>query len=366
MTKKIDRAFEEAIVSGVFPAADVLVAKNGEVAFEAAYGNARKGTCFDIASLTKPFSTAALAMTLVAEKLLTLDDTVYQWLAGARRPEHKEITAKLLLEHTSGLPAWQPYFRELPMSMIGTEAGKRIILDNCYNEMLVAKPGSKTIYSDIGYIILGEMIEQAGGAKLDELFDMHIAKPLKLEDTFFNRIIGAPIQTSKKKTDSSSHHKRIAPTEDCPWRERVIRGEVHDQNAYALGGVAGHAGLFSTAGDLHTLTKELVACWRGNGSLVPTAVAKEFMKVGDKKPEGDAFTLGWMRPSRKNSSSGHFFSPQSIGHLGYTGCSIWIDLAKDFWIILLTNRVHPSSTNEKIKTFRPKIHDLIFEEIISD
>lgn len=386
MTKVIDEAFDEAITNGAFPAADILVAKNGEVAFASHYGDARTNTCFDIASLTKPICTATLAMTLIADGLLKLDDNVYQWLAGARKPFHRSITVRELLNHTSGLPAWQPYYRELPMSHIGTESGKNFILQECYNEEIVAEPGAKTIYSDIGYIILGEIIEQAGGAPLDELFAKHVAKPLGIADTFFVRVDAAHFGTTSKKTTTSADqhvpmprhgiagerserklgvHRRFAPTEDCPWRERVIHGQVHDQNAFALGGIAGHAGLFSTALDIHKFTRELTRCYSGESKWIEQGLVKEFLQYNTAKPEGDAFVLGWNRPSKRNSASGHKFSPNSIGHLGYTGCSIWIDLSKDFWIILLTNRIHPSSTNEKIKGFRPKIHDLIYEELIA-
>lgn len=385
MSGAIDRAFKDAIAGGIFPAADLLVANGGEIVYSSRYGDAREHTCFDISSLTKPVSTATLAMMLVAEGLLKLDDTVYQWLAGAREPHHKQMTVRYLLNHTSGLPAWHPYYRELPISLVGTEAGKRLVLDSCYSEPLLSEPGGKTLYSDTGYILLGEIIEQAGGEPLDALFAQNISKPLGLHDTFFVRSVGAPIPTSQRHTDTTAdqhvptpkhgfpkerrrkteeEHMRFAPTEDCPWRERVIHGEVHDQNAYALGGAAGHAGLFSTAEDLHKFTLALVSSYRGKSDWLTQEVVRTFITEAKAKPEEEEFVLGWNRPSRRNSASGRNFSPNSIGHLGYTGCSIWIDIEKDFWIILLTNRINPSSTNQKIKSFRPQIHDLIYKELI--
>ncbi len=383
MNKAIDRIFEEAVSAGAFPAAELCAGRGGEIAYAAHYGNSRPETCFDIASLTKPFCTATVAMQLVAEGLLKLDDSVYQWLAGARQPVHRQITVRHLLNHTSGMPAWQPYYREMPSELIGTEAGKRLLLGECYNEPPVAEPGQKTIYSDIGYILLGEILEQAAGAPLDELFSRRVAKPLGLQESFFLRVkhgIGGRrsygsadqhVPTPKhgfpgeRRERMAGEHRRFAPTEDCPWRERVVHGEVHDQNAYALGGVAGHAGIFSTARELHRFTAELTRCYRGESKWIPQPVVREFLQVNTQKPEGDAFVLGWNRPSRRNSASGHHFSANTIGHLGYTGCSIWIDLNEDFWIILLTNRIHPSSTNERIKAFRPKIHDLIYDEVIA-
>lgn len=386
MNKAIDSAFVDAIACGVFPAADLLVANGGETIYSAQYGDAREHSCFDIASVTKPVSTASLAMMLVAEGLLKFDDTAYQWLAGAREPWHKQITVAHLMNHTSGLPKWQPYYRELPQSLVGTEAGKRLILDSCYAEPLLSAPAAETRYSDPGYIMLGEIVEEAGGAPLDVLFMQRIAHPLHLSDTFFVRNVGAKAATTARRTSTSAdqhvptpkhgipserpmqkagEHRRFAPTEDCPWRERVIHGEVHDQNAYALGGVAGHAGLFSTAADLNRFTLELVKSWRGESNFLPTDILKGHMIEVKANPAGEVFVLGWMRPSRSSSSAGSHFSTNSIGHLGFTGCSIWIDLREDFWIILLTNRIHPSSMNEKIKTFRPHIHNLIYDGIIA-
>lgn len=385
MNKTIDSAFKKAIVDGVFPAADLLVAKGGEVLYAQHYGDARDRTCFDISSVTKPVAAVTIAMMLAAEGLLKTDDTVYQWLPGARKPWHRQMTILNLINHTSGLPTWQPYYRELPISLIGTEAGSRFILDACYEEALLAKPGEKTIYSDIGFMMLGEILKQAGNAPLDTLFAQKVAKPLGLVDTFFVRLTGSPMAASAKRTDTKpdkhvptpkhglpserpsrkdDEHRRFAPTEDCPWRERVIHGEVDDQNAFALGGVAGHAGLFSTAADLHKFTMALTRAYQGESDFLPHELVRGLLGEGKTKPEGDEFVFGWNRPSKRNSASGRHFSVNSIGHLGYTGCSIWIDLSKDFWIILLTNRIHPSTTNQKIKIFRPQIHDLIFDELV--
>ena len=386
MTRKIESAFQNAISDGVFPAADVLVAKGGEIVYRGSFGQARESTCFDIASLTKPVATATLTMMLASEGLLKLDDTVYQWLPGARLPVHKLITVADIMNHVSGLPAWQPYYRELPFSLVGTEEGQRIILDSCYSEEPVSEPGQVTLYSDIGYIILGEILGHAGSAPLDRLFAERISGKLGLSDTFFIRVKAGEPQTTSRRTKTrpdqhvpiprhgapderparkAGEHRRFAPTEDCPWRERVIHGEVHDQNAYALGGVAGHAGLFSTASDIHRFALELTRCYRGESNWIRPEVVRDFLKEGRQKPEKEQFVGGWNRPSQKNSASGRRFSPNSIGHLGYTGCSMWIDLNSDYWVVLLTNRIHPTSTNQKITAFRPAIHDLIYDELIA-
>jgi CubicO group peptidase (beta-lactamase class C family) len=154
----------------------------------------------------------------------------------------------------------------------------------------------------------------------------------------------------------------IAATQRCPWRKRVLEGEVDDDNAYAMGGVAGHAGLFSNARDIHLLISRLRVCYLGADTFVPSALARGFFER-QKTAAGGTYALGWDTPSAENSSSGRRFSTHSIGHLGFTGASIWWDLEKDCYIILLTNRVHPSRENEKIKDFRPLIHDLVMTSL---
>lgn len=389
MSAKVDREMKKAVSSGVFPAADLLVAKNGEEIFHGRYGDAREGSCFDIASITKPICTATLCMMLVEEGLIKLEDSVYQWLGGAREPHHKQMLISNLLEHTSGLPRWQPYYRELPLDLVGTGGGEKFLLESCFGEPLVCKPGEKTIYSDVGYILLGEVIEQAAGAPLDVLFANRIARPLNLTETFFVRSIGKPSYTGRRTFATSDQHvptpkssppekrgekkRRFMPTEDCPWRERVIHGEVHDQNTYALGGVSGQAGLFSTASDVNQFVYEFVRCYFGESDWIPQgAIARfinkeRFSKLSSRRKSSkgeETFFGGWNIPSVDNSSSGHYFSNESIGHLGYTGCSLWLDLKKKFWVVLLSNRIHPSITNEKIRGFRPLIHDLIYEELL--
>lgn len=346
MNENVDQAMRQAVSSGVFPAANLLIGRAGEILHEGFYGNCRTGTCFDIASLTKPICTATLAMQLAHEGLLKLTDTVYQWLGGARQPIHKEITVEHLLNHTPGLPAWRNYYRELPEEVIGTEGGKRWILEAIYKEEIGISPGARCIYSDLGFILLGQLIEEAVQSPLDKLFESRVAKPLGLQNTFFVKNLPFSSPHPLRSTQHAAQ-KRLAPTEDCPWRGRVIKGEVHDPNAYAMGGVAGHAGLFSTASDIHKFISSQLTYLRG---LVP------------RQP--GTYILGWDTPSRQGSAAGRYFSRHSIGHLGYTGCSLWIDLDKDFWVILLTNRIYPTATNEKIKIFRPQIHNLAYREFI--
>jgi CubicO group peptidase (beta-lactamase class C family) len=154
----------------------------------------------------------------------------------------------------------------------------------------------------------------------------------------------------------------IAPTENCPWRKKILCGEVHDDNAYAMGGVAGHAGIFSSARDIHYLLARLQRCLLGKDSFLSQALVKEFL-AKDESVKNSTFALGWDTPAAAKSASGSYFSARSVGHLGFTGASVWWDLDKLCHIILLTNRVHPSRKNEKIRDFRPHIHDLIMKAL---
>ena len=197
------------------------------------------------------------------------------------------------------------------------------------------------------------------------LADEKIFKPLGLKNSFFRIIDKTPWSNEKfipvfsQKKDFSNFI--FAPTEDCPWRGEVVVGYVHDQNSYAMGGVSGHAGLFSNVKDLNKIISELVLSFKGKSSFVSSEVIKKFWE----KSSSDLgnFRLGWDSPSRPMSQSGRYFSDNSVGHLAYTGCSLWVDLKQDYWVILLTNRVNPSATNHKIKAFRPKIHDKIYAEL---
>ena len=378
--KAIEQLMQQGIDRGIFPAASLLIGTPNQILFDQHFGQAREGTCFDIASLTKAVSTATLCMQFYAEDLIKMGDTLFQWLGGARQPFHKEVSVEYLLCHKGGFPAWQAYYRELPLDMVGTEEARQRIRNACLEEPPFFRPGAQCVYSDLGYILLGEILAEVGIVSLDVLFQHRIAIPLSLKDTFFVRNMGNPIKPTQKRgyttatqhvptgegnaeTVSRTKSRRFAPTEDCPWRERVVHGEVHDQNAYAMGGVAGHAGLFSTTKDLHRFISELVQCYHGKSDWIPAEIVQTFLDYPHKPGE---FVLGWDTPKAKGSLAGQYFSVKTIGHLGYSGCSMWIDLAKNFWVILLTNRIHPNATNEKIRAFRPRLHDLIAKELTSE
>ena len=351
----------KAIEQKVFPGAALLVASKGDVLYREFFGNATllpspepvaEKTLFDIASLTKPVSTAMLTLAAVKEKGLPLNGTVSRYLEGFREEDKGKITIRHLLKHTSGLPAWRPYYEEIARehpNAVGKRESRQHYLEKISQEPLDMPVAYQRIYSDLGFILLGILIEDFWGMTLDQIFLGNVATPLEMKDTFY---IPAGAREPRP-------YERFAATEESVWRKKLIRGEVHDDNAYTLGGIAGHAGLFSTVDDLHRFLVAFEKGYRDQHPLLSRDLVHEF--VGPKVK----LKLGWDTPSQDDSQAGKYFSKNSIGHLGYTGCSFWADLDQDFHVILLTNRVHPSSKNEAIKEFRPKIHDIIYEELIA-
>jgi CubicO group peptidase (beta-lactamase class C family) len=229
-------------------------------------------------------------------------------------------------------------------------------LEQIHREAPLSEPGAQALYSDLGFMVLGEIIETISGTNLDVFFHDRIAQRLKLRSTAFIDLTRCSTSLSQFEEDE------IAPTELCPWRKKVLCGEVQDDNAFAAGGVAGHAGLFSSAGDIHKMVAQLDRCLQGRDSFLPQELIQEFFTKNDSVP-GSTYALGWDTPAPEKSSSGMHFSRTTVGHLGFTGTSLWWDLEKNCHVILLTNRVHPNRNNERIKQFRPKIHDLIMQAI---
>jgi serine-type D-Ala-D-Ala carboxypeptidase len=301
----------------VFPAAQLIAVDHFSLVYERAVGECDPETLFDIASLTKPLSTTTLALMALEEGALALDD----------RPR-KELTVEQLLTHSSGLPAWK---------LLG--ATRADVLRAVAAEPLESPPGSVARYSDLGFILLGATVENALGESLDAAFARRIASPLGIGTTF-----------------NPQERGRCAPTEG------ELRGIVHDENARAMGGVAGHAGLFSTARDVSRIVHALVAAWHGVRStstprLLPPVRVRQ-MWTPSTVP-GSTWCLGWDRPAATSSSAGERWPKDGVGHLGFTGCSIWIDPPRARWVILLSNRVHPTRANDAIKQFRPELHDAL-------
>ncbi|MCF8068168.1 MAG: beta-lactamase family protein [Desulfobacterales bacterium] len=346
--EKTDVLMQRAIEDGVFPGAVLLVAKKDEIIFHKAYGqtNISNGekvtvdTLFDLASLTKPLATTPAIMILVQKKKLFLGQQLASIIPEFKGTDKAPITIRNLLCHRSGLPAWLPYYKRLVL--IEPEKRKHALHELLVNEPLVNAVGQRTLYSDLGFIILNWVIETITGTSLDCFVGKHIYKPLGLENLFF-------LSPGEKQSE-----KVFAATEDCPWRGNVLSGAVHDDNTYVLGGVEGHAGLFGTAGSIHKVLVELLAAYQhGRDTFFPTVYTRQFFSRQDKTD----WALGFDTPSSTDSSSGTLFSRNSVGHLGFTGTSFWMDLDRSIIIILLSNRIHPSRDNLKIKEFRPILHN---------
>src|SRR3990172_4632533 len=354
----VESAFQEAVAQGVFPGAVVLVSKDGEIVFEQAFGSRslipektplKPNTIFDLASLTKPLATTVAIMILVREKKIRLDDQITRFIPMFGVFGKSTATFRQMLNHSSGLPAWKPFHEEIVklekagrINFVASRAAKSFVYEQIHREKPLSAPGAQGLYSDLGFMILGESVEVVSSATLERFCQDRIFKPLGLRSTAFVDL------TQLRTRRLQPVEEMIAPTENCPWRKRILCGEVHDDNAYAMGGVAGHAGLFSSSRDIHALLACLDRCLRGKEDFLPASLLEEFLAKDEKIPNS-AYALGWDTPATDKSSSGEFFSPRSVGHLGFTGTSIWWDLEKNFHVILLTNRVHPTRKNEKIR-----------------
>jgi beta-N-acetylhexosaminidase len=346
------RLLESAVGEGVTPGGVLAVGHNnhltihplGRFTYNAKSPAVKRDTIYDVASLTKVVATTSIAMRLVEAGVLHLDAPVANylpaWAAGPQSPWRAKATLADLLRHSAGLAAHREFYREAK--------GHAAVVARALAEPLEYEPGTRILYSDLDFMLLGEIIRQVTGEPLDRIAAREIFQPLGLTNSLFCPPRGL--------------RPRIAPTEnDSAWRKRQLWGEVHDQNASAMGGVAGQAGLFSTAGDLAVFCQMLL-----NGGiyahrrLLSRSTIDNF--TARQTIAGTSRALGWDVPT-EDSSSGHFFSPKSFGHTGFTGTSIWIDPEKRLFVVLLTNRVHPSAENIQIRHLRPALHDSVVQSL---
>lgn len=342
---------EEAVANDIFPGGVLLVAAADSVVFFEAYGYAdvfskrpmTKETVFDLASLTKPLATTLVVMQLVSQHKLRLDQNLGSILPLLYNSDKSRITLKQLLCHTSGLCDYRPYYESL--DKLPPERRKDALRDFLVNEPLITPPGVKVLYSDLGFMLLNWAVEQVSERRLDQFVDAEIYALLGIENLFF-----IPL-------DSEPRNVQFAATERCPWRGTLIDGVVHDENAYAVGGIEGHSGLFGTAADVCRLLCVLLndLCGKSENILFK----KELLQTFLRRDGSDGRALGFDAPSSTGSSCGQYFSKKSVGHLGFTGTSFWMDLERGIIVILLTNRVHPSRDNVEIKAFRPQLHDIV-------
>jgi serine-type D-Ala-D-Ala carboxypeptidase len=369
---RVEKAMEEAVATRVFPGAVLLVNKDGQVVYHRAFGNRSlepevtplsEDTIFDLSSLTKPLATATAFLHLVRDRKLLIDDRVTRLFHNFGVHGKTHVTFRHLLAHCSGLPGWRPYYKEIikverggRVNFLCSQGAKQHVFEMIHREKPESDPGRNVVYSDLGFMLLGEAIEEISCLTLDRFCQERIFKPLGLRSTSFIDLSLVRTRRLVPVTDM------IAPTERCEWRKKIICGEVHDDNAYAMGGLAGHSGLFSSAADVNVLLSRLRDAYFGKGSLLPEAIMREAF-TRDRTVAQSPRTLGWDTPAATGSAAGTRFSKNTVGHLGFTGTSMWLDLDKAVHVVLLSNRVHPSRNNDKIKDFRPVIHDLVMEAI---
>lgn len=345
----VDSLMSKGIADSVFPGSVLLIAQRGKVIYRKPFGKytyentaveISEESMFDIASLTKVLGTTSAAMFLYDEGKIKLDEYVKTYLPEFAANGKEKVTVRNILLHNSGLPAFKPFYKYLSKA--------EDVVADIMNTKLNSAPGEKYVYSDLGIITLQKIIEKISGKTLDEYLKEKLFVPLKLEHIMFN----PPVE----------YQYYCVPTEfDKEWRHSLIKGKVHDETSYLLNGIAGHAGLFSTAADAAVIMQVLM----NNGSyggkqFFKSATVEEWTKVQNEKSTRG---LGWDTKSEENSSAGTKFSQNSFGHTGFTGTSIWADKERDLFVILFTNRVYPTRDNKKIIKFRPKLHDAIIDAV---
>lgn len=347
------RLLTDAIANHVFPGASLAVTHNGSLIASHAFGQftyditspaVQPNTVFDLASLTKVLATTPAAMILYERGLLPLDapmaDLLPEFTAIApadKLEQRRAITIRMLLAHSSGLPAYVKLFET-------TNTRDKLLRAACATP-LVATPGSKAEYSDIGFILLGEILARLANEPLDVFAGRGVFAPLGMKHTRFN-------PPAELRSD-------IPPTEeDRTFRQRIIQGEVNDENASVMEGVSGHAGLFAPATDVSLFAECML---RGGPPIIRPDTVELFTRR-ETSPEGTSRTLGWDTPS-KPSTSGQYFSSHSFGHLGFTGTSLWIDPERRLSVTLLTNRIWPDRSCRTIREVWPLLHDAIVEAL---
>ena len=343
---------ENGIAARAFPACSIAVTFRGELVAHKAVGRftydpaspeVTTGSIFDLASLTKVVATTAMAMILYERGLLDLEAPVTaivpEFAGGSDDSDsrRREITLRMLLAHSSGLPTYEKLFLRAKT--------REDLLQAAFTTPLAAAPGARAEYSDIGFIILGVVLERLADESLDVFCQREVFGPLGMTHTTFN-----PANTLKNSVPPTS--------DDRTFRQRIIQGEVQDENASILGGIAPHAGLFSTAEDLAIFAHAML----NGGYPILRSSTVELFSRRESAPEGTSRALGWDTPSAP-SQSGKYFLPRSFGHLGYTGTSLWIEPARQLSISFLTNRTWPDCENQAIKQVRPAFHDAVIEAL---
>lgn len=365
-----------AVQEEVFPGAVVVVGKNGQEVYRQAAGYrccrqegetsaalATPELVYDIGSLTKQLVTTTILMRLAEAGRLKLDDRLVRHLQSFSVQGKSDVTVAHLLAHCSGLPASQPFYEELlrqnstaRLGIIASRGAREYIYNALTRSTLKYKCGTRELYSALGFIVLGNLLETLTGIDLARLARKQVFAPLGLSSTSFIDLVQIKQKGIQPVTDM------IAPTEDCEWRGRVLCGEVHDENAWVMGGIAGHSGVFSCATDLHRFAQELLRAYHGQSSYLTARTVQTFWQTAPFV-NGATWCLGWQRPTEGNDALDSGFSDYAVGHNSTTGCSLWIDPAQNLSIVLLSNRINPTRANRKIQEFRRQLFGRIVRSV---
>ncbi len=350
------RLLKAGVSGGVFPGAAACIAyrKGGKNVFvHASAGNlgpdlpaVESSSPYDLASLTKPF-VAMTALRMVADGRLRLESSAFSLMSDARCGLDPAVPLEGLLAHRGGVEAWGGLFLDVPHEP-GSSAARRWIVSEAARRSL-NPPTDEAVYSDLGYILVGALLSRVSGHGLDRLVREEVTDVLGISEQVY---FAAALPSERR----GRLEGRAAPTEYCDWRGRKIRGEVHDENCAALGGVSGHAGLFGNAEGVAAFGKACLDVLAGRSDFLPRALLKRALRPR----AGGSHVVGWDTKSQQASSAGKRISDRAFGHLGFTGTSVWCDPERDVAVALLSNRVCPSRANEKIRGFRPAFHDGIF------
>lgn len=343
----MDALLREAVAEGVAPSVDLVVRVDGEVAHTLRWGLAQRvpierpliaGIRWDLASLTKVLAGSAVAYALVDRGRLSFETP-----ARALVPEAADgVTLAQLLSHSAGYPAWRPLYERVDAAGLswGSDAARALVLREAAATPLEAPPGARHTYSDLGFLVVCAMVEAAGGDRIDRLWRVHVADPGGLYGLSWGS-------------------ESAVSTELCPRRGHVVTGEVHDLNCASMGGASSHAGLFGDADAVAHAGQVFLDAFGGQGALAGDAIRIAWTRrgAGSHKP-------GWDGPSPVGSSSGTLFGEDAVGHLGFTGTSLWISPSQRVVVALLTNRVHPSVDEQRIRALRPALHDQVVRTLI--
>lgn len=351
--KKLTTFIDRAVLDKKFESAALLIVQKNQPFIYQSFGKAHLNSVFDLASLTKPLVVGSLMMHALAEKRIDLSHPLKRYFSLAVDSELAEVNIAQLLAHCSGLAAWHPFYDEY--ALLSPNRAKRAVIKFISESPLSYMPGSKAVYSDLGYILLGNLLENLYQERLDRLAQKKIFQP-----------IGSAAHYPGLKVKESKRLHYI-PTEKAPARQEHLEGIVHDDNCRLMGGICGHAGLFGSAYDVHLILAELMRAYKKERSIFDYEMVKLFWKPPKRRfslPIHEPRGLAWDQKSKKRSSAGDNAPQDSVGHLGFTGTSMWLSPKSQSWIIFLSNRVFYGREPNPMKEFRPHLHRMAWNAMI--